>query len=121
MDTSTKRNSHSRSIFSCLPWKSTGLSTKPSETCNDISDGKGCYLVEVKNFEPELTFKPLDDARFFTAVTEVKKDQDISEIVNNTVKKIESIQNENPGKFLMITVELEGKSDYYNLILEEEL
>ena len=78
-------------------------------------------LVEVKNFEPELTFKPLDDARFFTAVTEVKKDQDISEIVNNTVKKIESIQNENPGKFLMITVELEGKSDYYNLILEEEL
>ena len=37
------------------------------------------------------------------------------------VKKIESIQNENPGKFLMITVELEGKSDYHNLILEEEL
>ena len=28
------------------------------------------YLVEVKNFEPELTFKSLDDARFFTAVTE---------------------------------------------------
>ena len=103
------------------PGNPQGLSTKPSETCNDISDGKGCYLVEVKNFEPELIFKPLDDARFFTAVTEVKKDQDISEIVNNTVKKIESIQNENPGKFLMITVELEGKSDYYNLILEEEL
>ena len=76
---------------------------------------------EVKNFDPELTFKSLDDARFFTAVIEVKKDQDISEIVNNTVKKIESIQNENPGKFLMMTVELEGKSDYYNLILEEEL
>ena len=103
------------------PGNPQGLSTKPSETCNDISDGKGCYIVEVKNFVPELIFKPLDDARFFTAVTEVKKDQDISEIVNNTVKKIESIQNENPGKFLMITVELEGKSDYYNLILEEEL
>ena len=103
------------------PGNPQGLSTKPSETCNDVSEGKGCYLVEVKNFEPELTFKPLDDARFFTAVIEVKKDQDINEIVNNTVKKIEFIQNENPGKFLMITVELEGKSDYYNLILEKEL
>jgi exonuclease SbcD len=98
-----------------------GLSTKPSETCNENSEGKGCYLVEVKDFESELTFKPLDDARFFTAIVEVRKDQDISEIVNNSIKKIESIQNVNPGIFLMITIELEGKSDYYNLILEDEL
>ena len=75
--------------FAVYPGNPQGLSTKPSETCNDISDGKGCYLVEVKNFEPELTFKQLDDARFFTALPEVKKEQDISEMVNNSVKKIE--------------------------------
>jgi len=103
------------------PGNPQGLSTKPSETCNDNLEGKGCYVVEVNNFDAELTFKPLDDARFFTVTTEVKKDQEISEIVDNAVKKIASIQNENPGIFLMVSVELEGKSDYYNLILEDEL
>ena len=98
-----------------------GLSTKPAETCNDNPDGKGCYVVEVNNFEAKLDFKPLDDTRFFTVITEVKKDQGISEIIDNTVEKIQSIQHSNPGVFLMITAELSGKSNYYNLILEDEL
>ena len=98
-----------------------GLNTKPAETCNDNLDGKGCYVVEVNNFEAKLNFKPLDDTRFFTAITEVKKDQGISKIIDNTVEKIQSIQHSNPGVFLMITAELTGKSDYYNLILEDEL
>ena len=102
------------------PGNPQGLSTKPSETCNDNSEGKGCYLVEVNNSAAELTFKSLDDTRFFTITTEVKSDQEINEIIDNTVKKIESIQNENSGTYLMVTVELEGKSEFHNLILEEE-
>lgn len=102
------------------PGNPQGLSTKPSETCNDNSEGKGCYLVEVDNSDAELTFKSLDDTRFFTITTEVKSDQEINEIIDNTVKKIESIQNENSGTYLMVTVELEGKSEFQNLILEEE-
>ena len=102
------------------PGNPQGLSTKPSETCNDNLEGKGCYLVEVNNSAAELTFKSLDDTRFFTITTEVKSDQEINEIIDNTVKKIESIQNENSGTYLMVTVELEGKSEFHNLILEEE-
>lgn len=102
------------------PGNPQGLSTKPSETCNDNSEGKGCYLVEVNNSDAELTFKSLDDTRFYTITTEVKSEQEINEIIDNTVKKIESIQNENSGTYLMVTVELEGKSEFHNLILEEE-
>ena len=102
------------------PGNPQGLSTKPSETCNDNSEGKGCYLVEVNNSAAELTFKSLDDTRFFTITIEVKSDQEINEIIDNTIKKIESIQNENSGTYLMVTVELEGKSEFHNLILEEE-
>jgi len=104
-----------------FPGNPQGLSTKPVETCNDNQDGKGCYVVEVNNFETNLNFRPLDDTRFFTAITEVNKDQNISKIIDNIVEKIQLIQHENPGVFLMITIELIGTSDYYNLILEDEI
>ena len=106
--------------FAVYPGNPQGLSTKASETCNDIPEGKGCYLVNVSDFDTELTFKPLDDTRFFTIKIEVKEDQEIQEIIDNTAKQIEYIQNENSGIYLMITVELEGKSEVHNLLLEEE-